>query len=481
MLRSLVIGAALCGAALPQGVMVAQGVVPIFAVLSSPPDTGTVLAAGRQLGLRVVEVAIPPPDSGSAMVRWTIDAVQFQEAMLLQLRALRKEAALRSGPTDTLAVRWADLDQSAPAPSTTDELAFLTRSWGQDTVRAPAAWARGVTGAGVKAGIIDTGYEISHPELAGRVVGCRSFTSSNLSGADGCAQPLAGCNWHGQHVAGTVAGSTAGVAPDALLVLAMNYEDISGQCRNWASARIAALNWLVSQGVKAVNVSTGGAGMIGSEWTAVRAALNRGVTVCGASGNDGAAQAYFPGGYPEALSIGALASNLTRASYSNHDSLRLDFALPGSSITSAIGASGYGSKSGTSMATPHCTGLVALACDVVPCNTASDVERVWAAMRGAAKDLGTAGHDGSHGHGLIRADRMVALLRGESLQPVSSAGTLTFAGPSPQTRCAAVDSPVEWTLSTAPGLSISREPTRVCITNTDPTPRTVSLTLTGVP
>jgi subtilisin family serine protease len=175
------------------------------------------------------------------------------------------------------------------------------------------------------------------------------------------------------------------------------------------------------------------------------------------------------------LSIGALASNLSRASYSNRDTLDLDFAFPGSGISGAIGASSYGSKSGTSMASPHCAGYFALLKQALP-NVS--VDSLVAIAKAASKDLGAVGHDPLTGWGLPRADRGVALALGLE-GPTSTAGTLTFAGLG--TQCAPVESPVEWTLSGASGLTVTKSAAEVCITNTDPAPRTVHLTLTGVP
>lgn len=370
-------------------------------------------------------------------------------------------------------LEYAEYDRTTGGSTTTDA---MLPSWGLDSLRVSRAWANGLTGDEVLLAVMDTGFETQHPEFAGRVERCISFVPIDTTTPMVCRQTVADCNHHGTHVASTALGATRGVAPGARLMAIKIFEDVNGDCLAWGSIRTMALTYARTHGAQVVNISTGSGTGLPSERTAVQAAFDAGVVVCGASGNANGYQALFPGAFAGALSIGALTSNLTRASYSNRDTLDLDFAFPGSGINGAIGSSGYGSKNGTSMASPHCAGYFALLKQALP---SVSVDSLWSLARLAAKDLGTAGRDPLYGFGMPRADIGAALALGLSTQPTSTAGTLTFAGVG--TQCAPVDSPVEWTLSGAPGLTITREPNRVCVTVTDPTPRTVDLTLSSVP
>jgi subtilisin family serine protease len=369
-------------------------------------------------------------------------------------------------------LEYAEYDRTTGGSGTSDA---MLPSWGLDSLRVQRAWSNGLTGQGVRVGVLDTGFETQHPEFAGRVERCVSFVPIDTTTPMVCRQTVADCNHHGTHVASTALGATRGVAPGATLLAIKIFEELNGDCIAWSSTRAAGLTYARTHGAQVVNISTGGNTGGAGERNTVQAAFDAGIVVCGSSGNDGGYQAYFPGAFPAALAIGAVTSTLARASYSNRDTLDLDFAFPGSSINGAIGASSYGTKSGTSMASPHCAGYFALLKEALP---SVRVDSLWSLARAASKDLGTAGHDPSYGWGLPRADMGSALALGLSTQPTSTAGTLVFSGTG--TQCAPVESFVEWTLSIAPGLTISREPDRVCVTVTDPTPRSVPLTLSVV-
>src|SRR3989441_700457 len=210
------------------------------------------------------------------------------------------------------------------------------------------------TGTGVKAYIIDTGIRATHTQFAGRVIS--GFTAIN----DG--NGTNDCNGHGTHVSGTVGGTTYGVAKNVTLV-AVRVLDCDGS--GSTSGVISGVDWVTSNhlaGQPAVaNMSLGG-GASSALDTAVNNSINDGVTYSIAAGNSNAdACTQSPARVPNAITVGATTSTDARSSFSNFGTCG-DIFAPGSSITSAWNTSNTATNtiSGTSMATPHVTGVAAL-------------------------------------------------------------------------------------------------------------------------
>ena len=232
-------------------------------------------------------------------------------------------------------------------------------TWGIDRIDRRAlplstTYTCNYTGAGVEAYIIDTGILIMHSEFGTRA-------TYGYDAVDG-SLPAADCNGHGTHVAGTVGGSTYGVAKGVNLV-AVRMLDCAGS--GTTSGVIAGINWVTSNhaaGTPAVaNMSLGG-GASTSLDTAVKNSIADGVTYAIAGGNNNKqACNYSPARVPEAITVGATTNTDARASYSNYGTC-LDIFAPGSNITSAWYSSTAATNtiSGTSMATPHVAGAAAL-------------------------------------------------------------------------------------------------------------------------
>jgi len=208
------------------------------------------------------------------------------------------------------------------------------------------------TGAGVTAYIIDTGILFSHTEFGGRAVS--GYDSVDGGSADDC-------NGHGTHVAGTVGGSTSGVAKGVELV-AVRVLNCAGS--GTTSGVIAGIDWVTSQhttGKAVANMSLGGSASTALD-NAVRNSIADGVVYAIAAGNSNANACNFsPARTAEAITVGATTSTDARASYSNKGRC-LDLFAPGSSITSAWYTSNSATNtiSGTSMAAPHVAGVAAL-------------------------------------------------------------------------------------------------------------------------
>ncbi|MFI1994348.1 S8 family peptidase [Actinoplanes sp. NPDC020271] len=294
------------------------------------------------------------------------------------------------------------------APTGTD--LYRGQQWDLTTMRATDAWARS-TGAGVTVAVIDTGVDGSHVDLTGKV----------LTGWDAIADKSGGNtdpNGHGTHVAGTigaVTGNTIGVssvAPDTrILPVRVLGADGSGYMSDAAEGIV----WAADNGAQVINMSIGSSSQLSSVSNAVTYARSKGVTVVAAAGNEraGGSPTSYPAADAGVIAVAATDSADKVASYSNAGSY-VDVAAPGSAIVStypsALGRS-YAGMSGTSMASPHVAGLVALLKAAQPSLTPDQVEQ---AIEKSAVDLGTAGRDNDFGYG--RVDAVAALA---AVAPVS--------------------------------------------------------------
>ena len=270
---------------------------------------------------------------------------------------------------------------SSPPANASDD-PFFEKQWGISTVGAPAAWAKS-TGKGIRIGIVDTGIDLSHEDLAARIVESTSCidTQGNSLNCVGSAQDDFG---HGTHVAGIAAAvkdngaGVAGVAPDAELVVAKVFKGATAN----SDDVVAGIKWVVDHGAKVVNLSLGGALFVvaatfGSELAAgVEYAWARGAVPVLASGNDdlfkaGIGSAQY--GDLNALVVGATGHDDNVAGYSSPTgNAKWALVAPGGTggqtaadnIYSTYWAKDkenqYGYLAGTSMAAPHVTGAVAL-------------------------------------------------------------------------------------------------------------------------
>jgi len=232
-------------------------------------------------------------------------------------------------------------------------------------IRAHQYWDNGYTGTGQVIAVLDTGVDASHPALAGRIVGGQNFSSSY----NGDPWNYADDEGHGTHVAGTIAAcrEISGVAPDAqlLIVKVLNSEG-KGNYLDIISGINYAINWRSPSGnrVTAMCMSLGGPNDYILLHDAVKRAVNAGIMIVCAAGNDGDGDAAtdeyaYPGRYPEVVSVGATTAIAEIPSFSNsHD--EIDLVAPGSAILSSVPGGGYAKLWGTSMAAPHVAGAVAL-------------------------------------------------------------------------------------------------------------------------
>ncbi len=282
--------------------------------------------------------------------------------------------------------------------------AELDSVWGVERIGAGIVHTQGNLGAGVKVGILDTGIDIDHPDLA-YDPGCSASFVEGETLDDG--------NSHGTHVAGTVAGldndiGVVGVAPGATLCI---YKVFNNSGAGDYSDIIAALERAVADGVQVTNNSYGSSEDPG---TTVKAAFDNaylaGVLHVGAAGNDGnfsgtGENCIYPARWDAVIATAATTQSDTRSYYSSTCS-EVELAAPGDLIYSTMPGESYGTKYGTSMASPHVAGTAAL---VLAENVGWSNVEARTRLQITADDLGDAGRDPWYGYGLVDADEAAAM------------------------------------------------------------------------
>ncbi len=242
-----------------------------------------------------------------------------------------------------------------------------------EQVGAPAVWASHQNrGAGVVVAIIDSGIDYHHPALGGgigagyKVIGGRDFVNNDDDPMDDAG--------HGTHVAGIVAANSdklLGVAPDASL-LALKVLDQTGSGRDsWV---LAGIEEAVSKGAQVVNMSLGRPAVPDDPVIrSIERAFDGGIVFCVAAGNSGRfLDIGSPGRAPNAITVGAIDRQGKLASFSSKGpvvptaSIKPEISAPGVSIVSSVPGGGFAAYSGTSMASPHVAGVVALVRSIHP-------------------------------------------------------------------------------------------------------------------
>ncbi|HSP21075.1 MAG TPA: S8 family peptidase [Planococcus sp. (in: firmicutes)] len=236
-------------------------------------------------------------------------------------------------------------------------------------IQAPAVWEQAQHGKGTVVAILDTGCQPDHPDLQGRIISGRNFTADFNSDANDFSDN----NGHGTHVAGTVAaslrpdGKIVGVAPETqLLILKVLNGEGAGDYAGIISGIHYAIDWRGPNGEKTtvISMSLGGPDNVPELHDAVKRAVDNGIPVVCAAGNEGddshsTDEFAYPGAYGEVIQVGAVDFNRKIAPFSNTNN-EIDLVAPGIDIYSAYPGSQYATLSGTSMAAPHISGALVL-------------------------------------------------------------------------------------------------------------------------
>lgn len=323
----------------------------------------------------------------------------------------------------------------------------LANQWALQTVQAVQAWSlvpnQYLTAATagtnrIKVAVLDTGADCSHPDFINAggsstdsaLGGQFLFSASRAYVATTKASPA--CSWqddygHGTHVAGIIAAATqnaTGVAslgyPVQLVIMKVLDSNGSGSDSTIANGIMGATD----AGAQVISISVGGPGYSQALQDAITYAWQRNVLVVAASGNSNTSSLTFPAGAQFAMGVAATDSGNNRGSFSNFGP-SVDIAAPGVGILStlptygnAMGGTGYGNLTGTSMATPFVSALAGLIALASPATTAAAIaERI---QQAAMSSNGNGGWDQNLGYGIINASNAVS----GNLRPASVGGVV---------------------------------------------------------
>lgn len=274
------------------------------------------------------------------------------------------------------------------------------RQYAHKVANSQAGWQAGKGNPRVLIGIVDSGVDVNHPDLRGKIAGVYNGADNN--------QDVEDVIGHGTHVAGIAAAAThnglgvAGVAPDCG-ILAVKVS--SGKSSYPSTAGIAnGIMWAADNGARVINLSLGSSRQSAAITEAVRYALSKDIVVVAATGNDARRIQSYPAATEGVIAVGSTDANDNRSRFSNYGPW-VSVTAPGSDILSTfplnsnlIGQTEYGAISGTSMATPFVAGLVGLIRSQYPNMPATVVRQV---LESTADDRGTPGFDEEFGHGRV--------------------------------------------------------------------------------
>lgn len=268
-----------------------------------------------------------------------------------------------------------------------------TIPWGIDRVNALPVHAGSQFGAGINVAVLDTGIMLTHEDLT-VWGGFDTFGTGNFNDDNG----------HGTHVAGTVAAlnNTVGVIGAAPLSKLYAVKVLDSRGSGAYSNIIAGIEWAMNNNMNVINMSLGGrSGSLALE-DACTAAYNSGVLIVAAAGNEGNKPGNkesigYPAKYDSVIAVGSLTSLNERSSFSSTGEA-LEIMAPGSGILSTTYNGGYGTMSGTSMASPHVAGVAALVWGI---DTNLSNSQVRAILNNTANDMWN--DPWRYGNGLVDA------------------------------------------------------------------------------
>ncbi|MGY4772709.1 S8 family serine peptidase [Kribbella sp. CWNU-51] len=278
----------------------------------------------------------------------------------------------------------------------TDQAAYL------NTVRMPQAWDLSKTTGSQIVAVLDTGVDAGHPDLVGHLVTGYNATSPNRGPIDD--------NGHGTMTLGIIAAAAnngEGVAGVGWNVKAMPVKVLASDGSGYDVDIAEGIDWAVAHGAKVINMSLGGPGDNPILHQAVSDAVNAGVTVVAAAGNDGSDDLQYPASYTEAIAVAATDANGALTDFSSFGDW-VDIAAPGWDILSTgprsltpAGYLPYWYCTGTSCSAPIVAGVAALVKNKYPALGPYDIAQ---RLEDLSRDAGPRGIDPYYGHGILDAN-----------------------------------------------------------------------------
>jgi thermitase len=280
---------------------------------------------------------------------------------------------------------------------------------------------------GARVGVLDTGIDLSHVDLLGKTKACaNAVTGTGIIVEGSCSDD----NLHGTHVAGTVGAITgngigvAGTAPNAELAV---FKALDAAGVGFYADVVAGIHWLHTKGgARVISMSIGGPqdDALDKELSEASAA---GALLVAAAGNDGDSTANYPAFHKDVVSVAATNARDERARFSNCNS-DVELAAPGVDVWSTAPGNSYLALDGTSMATPHVSGVAAL----IMSAKGTDAGQTRNLLANSADDLGPGGRDSCFGYGRVNLSSALGGGGGSTEPPPPSdpgaiAGTVTDA------------------------------------------------------
>lgn len=297
-------------------------------------------------------------------------------------------------------VAYAELDRRVKADEVTVNDTYRGKQYALDKVLAPKAWDI-TMGEEVKIAIVDSGVDLTHPDLAEKLVQGVNTVDKRFPPKDEMG--------HGTHVAGIAAAiannneGIAGLAPKATIIPVKVLGENAG-----SDATIAeGIMWAADQGADVINMSLGIYEESQVLNDAVKYAIDKNVVVVATMGNDNVERKRYPAACAGVIAVGSTDNQDKKSRFSNYGDW-ISIAAPGSDIFSTFptypvsinGPEGYASLSGTSMAAPLVTGLAALIRSKHKGMSPAEVKEL---IQKTADDLGDTGFDKMFGHGRVNA------------------------------------------------------------------------------
>jgi thermitase len=351
----------------------ATAIVPTF----DPPPANKELAA--KLGMDRAFRVLVPEGTDTPALRLAIE----QFSGLVRLSELTGIAGVLLTPNDSRYPECYGQNNTGQTGGTPDA-----------DIDAPEAWNLTTGSSSIKVAVLDTGIDATHPDLAGKVsLGFNWSSATTTDWADRYG--------HGTHCAGTISANgnnsigVVGVAWQANLIAGKVLGDGGGGQWPWVASGIT---WAADQDARVISMSLGG----GAADTAVQQACDyawaQGSVIVCAAGNNNGGSVIYPARFPVTIAVSATDHNDVRASFSSRGP-EVDVSAPGANVLSTYFGD-YGLLSGTSMATPHVAGVMALIFARNPSLTNAQAREI---LETTVDDKGPAGLDPDYGWGRVNA------------------------------------------------------------------------------